>query len=117
MNRNRLAPIWWAARVGSSVRAATAVIALVTASIEPTRSRRWRPAVSSGRISVYDGRRRVAGRRWRRTVTRNATPAASCTSTVESAEPATPQSKPNTNRTSSTTLTALAVSRITSGVR
>ena len=47
-NSSRPAPIWWAASVASSTRAAIAVAPTVTASIDPTRSRRWRPAVISG---------------------------------------------------------------------
>ena len=57
--------IWWAARVASSTRAAIAVAPVNTASIEPTRSSRWRPAVSSGAISDRLGHRCRAERETR----------------------------------------------------
>ena len=112
-----LAAIWWAASVGSSTRAAIAVAPLNTASIDPTRSSRCRPAASRGAIPTRLGRRWTAGARCRRITTTKAMPAPTWAITVDQAEPATPHSKPNTNSSSSTTLTRFDESRMTSGVR
>ena len=60
MRARMLTAIWCAARVGSSVRAASDVVPMTTASIDPERSSRLRPADSSGRISVQLGRVRRA---------------------------------------------------------
>ena len=56
-NRNIVIAIWCAASVASSTLAAMAVAPVNTASIDPTRKSRCRPAVSSGAISAQSGHR------------------------------------------------------------